>query len=108
MFRGAYGLARAVGNLPKARLSRRDIKRPLVEPSVGVSTQFEFRFGFVLTRNGFKFETKVNNMIIDYIVTLKIDYNPKRVIFLNWANFVIFKKFRDSRCNFHSQESVSN
>ena len=48
------------------------------------------RFGFVLTWNGFKFENKVNYMIITYIVTLKIDYNPKGVIFLNWTNFVIF------------------
>ena len=100
MFRGAYGLARAVGNLPKARLSRRDIKRPLVEPSVGVSTQFEFRFGFVLTRNGFKFENKVNYMIINHIATLKIDYSPKRVAFLNWAKFVISQEFGDSWCNF--------
>ena len=47
------------------------------------------RFGFVLTRNGFKFETKVNYMIINHNVTSKTEYNPKRVVFLNWANFVI-------------------
>ena len=35
------------------------------------------RFSFVLTRNGFKFETRVNNMIINHIVPLKIGYNPK-------------------------------
>ena len=41
------------------------------------------RFGFVLTRNGFKFETRVNNMIINHDVPLKTDYNPKMVVFLN-------------------------
>ena len=47
------------------------------------------RFGFVLTRNGFKFETRVNNIIINHNVPLKTDYNTKMVAFLNWANFVI-------------------
>ena len=31
------------------------------------------RSGFVLTRNGLKLETRVNYMIINHIVTLKID-----------------------------------
>ena len=39
------------------------------------------RFGFVLTRNGFKFENKVNYMIINHIITLKTDYNPKGSFF---------------------------
>ena len=46
-------------------------------------------FGFVLTRNGFKFETRVNYIIVNHIVPLKTDYNPKMVIFLNKTNFVI-------------------
>ena len=39
------------------------------------------RFGFVLTWNGFKFETRVNYMIINHILTSKTYYNPKRVVF---------------------------
>ena len=30
-------------------------------------------------------------MTISHLVTSKIDYNPKRIIFFNWANFAILK-----------------
>ena len=66
------------------------------------------RFGFVLTRNGFKFETRVNYSIINLIITSKIYYNPKRVIFLNWANFIIFQNFGTRGVILHFKESISN
>ena len=47
-------------------------------------------------------------MIINHIVALKIDYNPKRVIFLNWAKFVIIWSLGTHGDILHFKESNSN
>ena len=53
------------------------------------------RFGFVLAWNDFKFENKTYYMIINHIMVLNIDYNPKSVIFLNLGETRYYVKVQE-------------